>query len=175
MEPEQDPSAEPVESGVEPSQKPQPQDATVVIVPSHASIEPYALSEAVKGFSDSGLRSSTNMGLLTVHIRSKEQDLVEAKRELTQLRVANDRLRDDLAAERTLSAVLSERLRAAGQQRVLRSVLITGGGILAGVSIPNLGGANPGYAIAGTIFAVVALAVGWFLPERGGQQGDVSR
>jgi len=165
---------QPVESGVLSTQaKATPSEqATLGTVVSSGAYAEYPLSDAVRGIGEFGVRGQSAMMLLLASVRRLERDLKEAREELRRFRDTNETLQKNLVGCEKTNSVISERLANSQQQRWVRSVLTTLGGIVAGVSIPHVADPNPGYAIAATFLAVLLLASGWLLPFRG--TGDLT-
>ncbi len=165
---------EPANSGVEPKQAKASEAETTALVrvKSPAPYVEYPLSEAVGGISEYGVRGQAATVLLIANVRSLEKDVAAARQEVARLGADNDRLRTDLASSNTNAAVLRERLRAARQLRLARSILNTAGGLVAGISLPALSGQNNGYAVAGSILALLFLGAGWFMPDRRSEDAE---
>lgn len=130
---------EPAETGVEPrqAQAGQAESNALVEVRSQATYAEYPLSDAVGGMGEYGVRGQSAMMLLYASVRRLERDLKDLKEELVKERAQNDRLRSQVADSDQRVAVLTERLSAARQLRMLRNVLTTLGGLVAGVAAPT--------------------------------------
>lgn len=129
VEPEQVP--EPADSGVRPVQAEAQagQTGALIEVASAGEYKEYPLSEAVRGIGEFGVRGQSAMLLLIASVRRVERDLKHGRDELSELRAANDKLRDEKHAAELRNSVLEERLSSARQQRWVRSILTTLGGL----------------------------------------------
>lgn len=149
---------EPEVTGVDPAQQPAAVDADAILGsldrPAAGGIRTISVSATLQSLRH-GVTGIAATSLLHVSTAKMEREVAEAKGERDEARKAASEFKDKWHEEHTRVAVLSSKLTGAKEVKVLRSVLLTVGGIIAGSA-----GATP-WMIAG----VALLLVGWFWPS----------
>jgi len=136
----------------------------VAIVP-HAAltgdIAPVELSGALRELLEAGVRGQAGMLLLQTSAARLETELSTIRRERDEARNDASNLREKWFTAREDASVLRERLGGRKTIRLVQSVLLTLGGITAGIATPRLNETAGGWPIAATLLAALMLICGW--------------
>lgn len=153
---------EPESTGVIPNQDAAATvEGVVVDRPGTAGIRSFAMSTVIEGLPH-GVTGIAAQRFLHVSTARMEAELAEAKAELKQARSDLDAMKDKWHRERTRVAVLARDLAHARESRLLRSVLLTVGGVVAG-------SAGKSWWLA---VGIALLLVGWFWPTKASTPSD---
>lgn len=135
-------------------------------------LSPYPFSDALRDISELGVRGQSGMVLLYAVIKRLESDLDEAREERKKSHDEAQDWRSKYHAASVENAVLRERLGGEERIKLLQNILITLGGIVLGVAIPNLNGQSFGLAFSSVLLGLLLLVGGWLWPLRrkGGKQ-----
>jgi hypothetical protein len=118
------------------------------------------LSATIQSLQDSGVRGQSGMAFLQVVTGQLENELAHVRAELA---VARAELKDAdrrYHEEHEKTAVLRVKLRNAHRARWFQAGILTLGGVVAGIAVPHLSDAKPGFAIAGSVLGAVLIVAG---------------
>jgi hypothetical protein len=130
------------------------------------------LTAALKGMRQ--ITSDAAMALLCSHASRLEGDLLEARKENVILQKKSESWMESFYKERERSSVLSVAQRADSTKGKIQKAVGTIGGIMAGAGIPFLVTGPIGFGLAGVIFGVALLIVGYLPPSRTKISDDTS-
>lgn len=125
----------------------------------------YPLSDIIKSLGE-GIRSHSGIALLSALMGTQEEETRRLREQLDSEKRSAIASAEALAKCREATATLNERIRGLNENKVLREVLITVGGLLAGSGLGSGPGSTP---ISGrTLFVGLAILItGWVMGHKG--------
>lgn len=100
--------------------------------------------------------------LISAATRQMGQDYSDVKKDNGRLKELLEKMRDELETTRTKNAVLSERIRAEGKNKLLRNFGITVGTGLVGIGITLSRTQQDIYSIGAIVSGALLLLLSWF-------------
>lgn len=129
------------------------------------SITQYPLTSALRAISEIGIKGQSAMVLLAAGTARLESDLADERNDRKKASQEADRWKDKFHEESQTNAVLREKLKSYEHAKRPQNVLLTLGGIVTGIAVPNLLKDVTGSWIALTLLGACLLLIGWILPR----------
>ncbi|WP_137010768.1 hypothetical protein [Ectopseudomonas oleovorans] len=132
---------------------------------------PSSLVSTFEGLSNN---NSRNLGgevtsrLIAGTVAHLSEELNQHKRELNELRIKNETLREKLSIEQAKSAVMKERIDTFRSARHLTNIGLSLGSLFIGVGVPLIIDQNYSFGIILSLSGIVLSSASWiFIPKRG--------